>query len=176
MIDHIQPPAQPSSANRPDEPHLENPAEFLTAHFQRWSPPPGRELPVANAALQVEAIGFTRCQGDWLGVVVTPWFIRLFLLNGGGRLWGDIPAGQRRYLELPGGVLQFTADDDPALGPCQYSPLIDPVSTVPDMATARRIARDAMATFSGVAVAAPPVEPAPAVSRRGFLRRLAGRR
>lgn len=176
MIDHIQQPAQPSSASQRDEPRLENPAEFLKAHFQRWSPTPGGELSVANAALQVEAIGFARCQGDWLGVVVTPWFIRLFLLNGGGRLWGDIPAGQRRYLELPGGVLQFTAADDPAIGPCQYSPLIDPLSTAPDMATARRIARDAMATFSGVAVAAPPVEPAPAVSRRGFLRRLAGRR
>ncbi|UCV03502.1 [NiFe]-hydrogenase assembly chaperone HybE [Dechloromonas denitrificans] len=176
MIDRIHPPAQPSSASQPDEPRLENPAEFLTAHFQHLSPPSDRELPVANAALQVEAIGFARCRGDWLGVVVTPWFIRLFLLNGGGRLWGDIPAGQRRYLELPGGVLQFTADDDPALGPCQYSPLIDPISAVPDMATARRIARDAMATFSGVVVAAPPVEPAPAVSRRGFLRRLAGRR
>lgn len=176
MIDHIQQPAQPSSASQRDEPRLENPAEFLTAHFQRWPPTPGGELSVANAALQVEAIGFARCQGDWLGVVVSPWFIRLFLLNGGGRLWGDIPAGQRRYVELPGGVLQFTAADDSVIGPCQYSPLIDPVSTVPDMATARRMARDAMATYSGVAVAAQPVEPAPAVSRRGFLRRLAGRR
>lgn len=176
MIDHIHQPAQPSSASTPDEPYLENPAEFLTAHFQHLAPLPGCEMPAANSALQVEAIGFARCQGDWLGVVVTPWFIRLFLLNGGGRLWGGIPAGQRRYVELPGGVLQFTADDDPAIGPCQYSPLIDPVSAVPDMATARQIALDAMATFCGVAVAGPPVEPAPAVSRRGFLRRLAGRR
>jgi [NiFe] hydrogenase assembly HybE family chaperone len=115
-------------------------------------------------------------------VVITPWFINLLLLAGGGRLWGDIPAGERRYVSLPCGTLQFIADDDPDLGPYQYCPLIAPVSSVPDMAVARQAAAEALQTV----FATPPAEPegtepgtaaAPPtpVSRRGFFRRLAGR-
>jgi hypothetical protein len=82
--------------------------------------------------------------------------------------------------------LQFLADDDPDLGPYQYCPLIAPVSVLPDMATARQAALEALAT-----VLAPPPEmpadpsansqgtvdekPKP-VSRRGFLSTLVGRR
>ena len=81
------------------------------------------DMPFVNPALGVEAIGFRRHDGDWLGVMITPWFLNLFLIYGGGELWGDIPAGERRYLNLPCGTLQFLADDDPDLGPYQYCPL-----------------------------------------------------
>jgi hypothetical protein len=77
--------------------------------------------------------------------------------------------------------VQFIADDDPDLGPYQYCPLIVPVSSVPDMATARKAGLDALAAI--IELPAPPVadttaaEPAQRdVSRRGFLRALTGRR
>lgn len=182
MIDRIHQPALVLPSSNAAEPRRENPADFLAAHFQRAWQVHRSELPLVNRALQVEVVGFLQCQGDWLGVIVTPWFLRLFLLNGGGGLWGDIPAGQRRYVNLPSGILQFTAEDDPDIGPFQFAPLIDPISALSDMATARQMARDAMtAVFIAPAAAptpfaAPSAEPAPAVSRRGFLRRLTGRR
>ena len=145
-----------------------------------------RDMPFVNPVLGVEAVGFRRHEGDWLGVMITPWFLNLFLIHGGGKLWGDIPAGERRYLNLPCGTLQFLADDDPDLGPYQYCPLIAPVSDLPDMATARQAAHQALVT-----VLSPPPEtlvdsspespgavdekPKP-VSRRGFLSTLVGRR
>ena len=61
---------------------------------------------------------------------------------------GDIPAGERRYLNLPCGTMQFLADDDPDIGPYQYCPLIAPVDKLPDMATARFVAADAIKTVS----------------------------
>jgi [NiFe] hydrogenase assembly HybE family chaperone len=140
------------------------------------------DLPFVNAALGVEAIGFARYQGDWLGVVITPWFLNLLLVSGGGQLWGDIPAGERRYLSLPCGTLQFIADDDPDIGPYQYCPLIAPVTDLADMAQARIVAADALQTVFGPPAGAsppeapPPAEDRPAVSRRGFFRRLAGKR
>lgn len=141
-----------------------------------------RDLPFVNPALAVEAHGFRQLDGDWLGVVITPWFVNLLLVSGGGTLWGDIPAGERRYLALPCGTMQFIADDDPDIGPYQYCPLIAPVDQLPDMATARIVAQDAIKTVFATPVAAP--EPAsaasaegkPEVSRRGFFRRLAGKR
>ena len=159
----------------------DDPSAFLEAHYRQLWATQRDALPSPNGRLQVAAIGFSRVDGDWLGVMVTPWFLNLMLLPGGGNLWGDIPAGQRRYLELACGTVQFIADDDPDLGPYQYCPLIAPVSSVADMATARQAALDAMAAV--MTPPAPPlVEAAPAepaqrdVSRRGFLRALTGRR
>ena len=106
----------------------------------------------------------------------------MLLVSGGGQLWCDIPAGERRYLSLPCGTLQFIADDDPDIGPYQYCPLIAPVTDLADMAQARLVAADALKTVfaaqTGAPVPdAPPVaEEKPAVSRRGFFRRLAGKR
>lgn len=136
------------------------------------------DLPFLNPALHVEALGFMRLDGDWLGAVVTPWCLQFVLLCGGGRLWADIPAGARRTVALPVGDLEFIADAGEVGLPCyQYCPLIAPVSHIADMDSARRAALDALVT-----VLAPPpasVEHAPAaraapqpmnsLGRRAFL-------
>ena len=104
---------------QPAVPRADDPTDFLAAHYEHIWQTRMCDLPFVNAELAVEVIGFTRQQGDWLGVVVTPWFINLFLVAGGGDLWGDIPAGERRYINLPCGALQFPADNDPDIGPYQ---------------------------------------------------------
>lgn len=192
MIERVRTPAFAPPAIIAASPRFEDPTAFLATHYAMVWETRMRDLPFVNAALAVEVAGFRRCSGDWVGVITTPWFLNLFLLYGGGNLWGDIPAGERRYVNLPCGTLQFIADVDPDLGPYQYCPLIAPVSTLPDMATARAVASDALTTV----FAPPPVVTAPAgdapgvtgmvgaeageerrpVSRRGFLRTLAGRR
>lgn len=169
----------------PATPRQDNPADWLELHYrQRWLTQ-GSTLGQINPALSVEAFGFARHQGDWLGVVVTPWFLRLFLINGGGTLWGDIPPGQRRYVELPYGTLPFVAEYDPQIGALQYSALVASIGEVPDMATARLIAADILQAFLPPSVVEAPVvapstnpvaEEAPQLSRRGFFRRLAGKR
>lgn len=182
MSERIRQPALAPPPVRAAVPCANDPAEFLAAHYRTVWETRMRDLPFVNPALEVEVTPFRDCGGDWVGVVITPWFLNLLLLSGGGRLWGDIPAGERRYVDLPCGTLQFIADDDPDIGPYQYCPLIAPVSAVPDMDTARRAAADALqAVFAAPADAAPDeppaVEAAPApVSRRGFFRRLAGHR
>lgn len=148
---------------------------LLSRHFQAVWQARAAELAPVNPALQVEAIGFVRYAGDWVGVVVTPWFFKLFLLPGGGSLWGDIPAGQRRYLQLPGGVLPFTAESAPAVGPYQCTPLIEPIAAVSSMGVARRAALDALRAAFALEVAPPPAATSDN-PRRGFLRLLGGRR
>lgn len=156
--------------------HADDPSALLNRHFQAVWQSRGAELAPVNPALQVEAVGFIRYAGDWIGVVVTPWFFKLFLLPGGGSLWGDIPVGQRRYLELPGGVLPFTAEEIPSIGPCQWTPLIEPITAVSNMGAARQAALDALRTAFAIAVDKPPAAAVSDNPRRGFLRRLGGRR
>lgn len=182
MTERIRQPALKPPPIRPAVPRDDDPTAFLEAHYRQVWETRMIDMPFVNAVLSVEAIGFQRLEGDWLGVVITPWFLNLVLVSGGGQLWGDIPAGERRYLGLPCGTMQFIADDDPDIGPYQYCPLIAPVDNVPDMATARHVAADAIRTV----FSAPAAEPEPVqqeavaekteVSRRGFFRRLAGKR
>ena len=162
--------------------HIDNPASLLERCFIEH-----RDQPAVNPLLTCRAVGFSHYRGDWLGVLITPWFVDLFLLPGGGSLWGDIPAGQRRYVDLPQGTLPFTAADDPKIGPYQYSPLVAPASAVPDMAAAVKLAHDVMRGISGE-VSSPAMATGTAEerlmksanpeinSRRGFFRRLAGKR
>lgn len=186
MSERVRQPALAPPPICPAQAREAEPGALLEAHYRHLWMTRMHDMPFVNPALGVEAVGFRRHEGDWLGVMVTPWFLNLFLIYGGGALWGDIPAGERRYLNLPCGTLQFLADDDPDLGPYQYCPLIAPVSVLPDMATACQAALEALATV----LAPPPEMPAdPAakspgavdekpkpVSRRGFLSTLVGRR
>jgi [NiFe] hydrogenase assembly HybE family chaperone len=144
-----------------------------------------QDMPFVNAALDVECVGFARYDGDWLGVIITPWFLNLFLLCGGGRMWLDLAAGQRRLVQLPCGMLQFIADADPELGLYQYCPLIAAVGSLPDQLTARQAAADALKAVLTPANNAPTVQPIASAqledpddklvaSRRGFFRRLGG--
>jgi [NiFe] hydrogenase assembly HybE family chaperone len=162
--------------------NVDNPGSVLERFYA------GRhDRPPVNACLSCLAVGFSRYRGDWLGVLITPWFVDLYLLPGGGEFWGDIPSGQRRYVELPLGTVPFTAADDPGIGSYQYSPLISPVSALPDMAAAVKLANDVLSGIFGEAARLPMESTVPArsgepegkpevTSRRGFLRRLTGKR
>lgn len=182
MTERIRTPALAPPPIRPAVPRADDPTAWLEAHYRHVWQTRMHDMPFVNAALGVEAIGFARYEGDWLGVMITPWFLNLVLVSGGGQLWGDIPAGERRYLNLPCGTMQFLADDDPDIGPYQYCPLIAPVTNLADMAQARLVAFDAINTVFALpaappeAVPEPVAEEKPAVSRRGFFRRLAGKR
>lgn len=140
-----------------------------------------------NPALEIEAVGFVLHQGDWLGVAVSPWSCELLLIPGGGSLWGDIPPGQTRYLDLPGGTQAFVAKSDPELGAYQACTLLSSVTALPDQASARRLAQDALCHALGLPLPSPAGAPpestasseaaeAVPLSRRGFFRRLAGKR
>lgn len=163
--------------------HDADPSAHLECHFrQRWAAPDDSGAP-RNPALGVEVFGCVRYRGDWLAVVVTPGFLKLLLLAGGGKLWGDIPTGQRRYVELPWGTLPFVAEDEPGLGLFQSCQLVEPIGAVADMSAARAAALDVLR-----ALVPPPETPAPTPAeaapagtppdnaRRGFFRRLAGKR
>ena len=163
--------------------HTENP-EILVARCLGANT---GQIPV-NPRLKCSSVGFCRYRGDWLGIVITPWLMDLVLLPGGGELWGDIPPGQRRYVDLPQGTVAFSTAECPELGSYQHSPLLASVATLPDMATAISLANEVMAGIwiAGRAPETPlPTEPEPGEalpdtpdvpSRRGFFRRLAGKR
>ncbi|HMV05088.1 MAG TPA: [NiFe]-hydrogenase assembly chaperone HybE [Accumulibacter sp.] len=184
----------------------EDPAPRLTTMYRRIWFETMHEMPFVNAALSVEALGFHRWQpddstttgpaatppdarstpaaqtpaGDWIGAVITPWFINLFVLPGGGTLWSDRPRGERCLLEFPIGPLEFIADHDPAaeIPKFQYCPLFAPPSEFSSQTAARAAALAALAAMfappPGVRrSAAASLSKKSESSRRAFFRRIA---
>lgn len=172
-------PPPPPAAPLPDDPSARLEVFFEQVWRERM-----QDLPFVNPALRVEAVGFRTIAGDWLGAVVTPWFLNLFLLPGGGSMWRDLPAGEQGRFEFPAGGLDFIADHDPApeapLAAYLYCPLMHPVQHLPDQATARQAALDALAALltpppeAAPAAPAAPAPDAPRAGRRAFLRGRSG--
>ncbi len=188
----------------------ENPAQRLEAMYLHIWANNMCDLPFVNLALSVEAVGFRRWpggrtsaigvdgggfaqiastdespgeSGDWVGAVITPWFINLFVLPGGGSLWSDRPAGERCHITFPLGPLEFIADHDAGaeIPAYQYCPLFAPPSQFASQGAARAAA---VAALEAMFVSPRAPEPGyssqlvaagapPAPARRAFFRRVA---
>ena len=182
-------PAFMAATPEPAKPIAEDPSALIERFYNKVWREQMQDLPFVNPALSVEAVGFRQVDGDWVGMVITPWFINVFLLPGGGKLWQDLPSGEQRGVVFPVGELDFIADNNPnpqaPITAFQYCPLIHPVQHLPDQITARQAADAALAALfspppkveeapaAGLAQGKPE-EPAP--KRRAFLRTLAGKR
>lgn len=129
------------------------------------------DMPLLNPALSVEALAFTPWREDWLGVLITPWFMNLMLLPQPGHVWREVAAGQTCVHAFPSGEYAFVAGHEPALGDYQSCSLFSPMFEFPDQANARATALAAISHLFAAKTAAQ--EPVPAMSRRAFLGGLA---
>lgn len=87
-------------------------------------------LPICNAAVRVEAIGFRKWQGHWVGVLVTPWTVSLVLMQGDDVPLKILGADEKMSWEFPSGVYEFMGLNEAALGACQTCSLISPVVNI----------------------------------------------
>ncbi|MDZ7653907.1 MAG: [NiFe]-hydrogenase assembly chaperone HybE [Burkholderiaceae bacterium] len=180
----------PAIAQRPD-PSAQLERVFAEIHATRM-----QGLPFVNPALRVEAVGFRRWDGRWLGVLITPWFMNLMLVPDADAGWHHVRYGDSVSYALPAGVFEFISAREPLLGDYQSCSLFSPVFEFADPDGARATAVAALAALfdaqsragaegpgtalSGTAgpatapaaASAPPSDaaPAPAVSKRDFLR------
>jgi [NiFe] hydrogenase assembly HybE family chaperone len=121
------------------------------------------DMPVLNRALSVQALGFIRYQQDWLGVLVTPWFMNLLLLPEPGSAWQTQQPGSKFSQTFPYGVFEFTVANEAQLGVYALCSLFSPMFQFEDQAAAEAAAE---AALQGLLTS-----PAPrAVSRRDLLR------
>ncbi len=182
----------------PAVPYTADPSAVLESMYRQVWNTSMHDMPFVNRALEIVAIGFRRHEGDWVGAMLTPWFLNLCLLPGGGTLWRDRGSGDRVKLQFPAGELEFIADYDPdgSVPAYLYFPLFQPVgqfATQESAVAAAQAALDALFSAPAADAAKPdnPVSKAdtanPAVSststnssaglpaRRAFFRRVAGR-
>ena len=110
------------------------------------------DVPIINPALRVATVGFRLWQGNWVGVLLTPWTINLVLMP---EKQGDLEAlqlDQRRTWRFPSGVYDFMGLNEAELGICQLCPLISPVTELETQEEALALASEiADALFTEIA-------------------------
>lgn len=141
----------------------------LEDHLRRIQAERMADVPLLNGRLAVQATAFQPHGGDWLGVMITPWFIGLVLLPAREGAWDGLPPGRRRHA-LPAGDYAFELVEVEGVGRYQHCSLLSPVQELADQAAALAFARAARAALQESPAAGP------GVSRRDFLRGRLGER
>jgi [NiFe] hydrogenase assembly HybE family chaperone len=178
--------AQSSAGQAPLQPDRPRPDAALEGAFRRVAAQRMAGVPILNPALSVEAVGFRPWDQHWLGVLVTPWFMNLWLMPRVVSRWQPIAAGTTRHHVFPAGVFEFIGGFEPTIGDYQACSLFSPMFEFANQSDARDTALAALqalfdpahrdAADPGLAAPAPGATPAAAaapvprpLSKRDFL-------
>jgi [NiFe] hydrogenase assembly HybE family chaperone len=126
------------------------------------------DVPICNAALQVEAVGFRRtAEGHWAGLMITPWAINLLCLPGQAEGWPVLAACSKHDWHFPSGDYEFIVAEEDRLGTYHLCSLFSPAL---EFSTHEQARLTVLATAH--ALFAEPIAPPVAAttrSRRAFL-------
>lgn len=103
--------------------------EELVKRFAQIGEENVKDLPIYNPDLIVEAVGFKIFENvDFIGVLITPWFINLILLPCEFREWRPNQIGHEKIeRKLPSDTYTFTLGGDEIIGEYYSISLVSPV-------------------------------------------------
>ena len=152
--------------------HETDPSALVASAYRRIERERMAGLPVHNAALDVETVGFQRWMDHWLGIVIAPWCMSLLLLPGSSGTWIAATGNQRIFHRVPAGDLAFVGGEEPELGEYQSCALFSPMtqfSTQSDAVLTAHAALIALIRVPGEAAAQPAEKTLFSPARRKFL-------
>ncbi|CAO3452967.1 putative hydrogenase expression/formation protein HupJ [Azospirillum argentinense] len=134
----------------------------LTASYRLIAERDMAGVPICNAALSVEALGFRPHGPGWIGCVIAPWFLNAVLIPRDPALWEDRRDGDKLEVGLPSGAYRFTAARVGVLGTLAVIPLASAMNVFADQQDARGAAVLALDHLMRTPQPAPRTEPPPA--------------
>ena len=137
-----------------------------------------RDLPLYNAALEVEALGFRQMDGHWVGVLITPWFMNLLRLPEEPVAMDLAAIGRKRTIALPSGERDLIQGGDEMIGAYESLSLHSPMFAFQSQHAARQEAERRLIDLLQASQESSPQENGrlraddelPKMSRRAFLR------
>lgn len=124
--------------------HDNDPSPHLEAAFARIERERMAGVPILNPALRVQAVDFARWQGQWLGALVTPWFLNLVLVPGSADGWRSARDGERVLHRFGAGAFAFLGGGEPEVGEFQSCSLVSPMGEFATQEAACATARAAL--------------------------------
>lgn len=139
--------SDPGSAAVQAEADIARRTALLEADFREIWHTKMRDLPMVNAALHVEAVGFRVHEGRILGVLVAPWFMNLVLLPGPDETWSTLSPGEKEVIRFPSGDYEFLHNTREMVGGYKACALFSPMSDFSSQLQAVSVARAVMAAL-----------------------------
>lgn len=134
----------PGSAEAAEAAMIAGATAALEADFREIWSSKMRGLPMVNTALHVEAIAFRPHDGNWLGVLISPWFMNLVLLPGPDQDWSALTPGEKEVLVFPSGEYEFLHNHRDLTGPYKACSLFSPMADFSSHMQAQDVARAVM--------------------------------
>lgn len=130
------------------------------------------DVPICNAALKVEPIGFQLYDGQIIGIVVTPWFMNLVSAGLPDAPLPEGRPGDRRSIALPVGRVEFTVGEAPGFGRLDACSLFSPMQDFEDHAAVMATAAEVLTALFTAPEPEPPPQPVMEreMGRRNLLR------
>ncbi|WP_375751792.1 [NiFe]-hydrogenase assembly chaperone HybE [Vibrio sp. HN007] len=122
--------------------YIDNPSSIIEEVFGQIHQNQMNEMPFVNEKLQVKAVGFSEYEGDWLGVLLTPWTLSIMLLPGEDRDWREFDIGEKVGIRLPAGDYNFIYGEHENLGHYLSCSVQSPVQDFTSQEDALRVAGD----------------------------------
>lgn len=85
------------------------------------------DIAIVNPNLKVQAVGFRIFQHDWLGILITPWFMNLLLLPQQPDDWPSFNNGDNISRHFPQGEFHFILNNEQSLGAYASCSLYSPM-------------------------------------------------
>lgn len=130
---------------------INNPTDIIESVFNHIHYSEMKELPFINENIQVKAVGFALYEGDWLGVLLTPWTLSILLFPGPDRVWQQRTVGDKLGLKLPSGNYSFTCGEHQELGQYLASSIMSPVQDLANQTIAVQLAKDLRQLLTAIA-------------------------
>lgn len=100
-------------------------------------------LPFLNPLLNVRALAFMPWNENFVGVLITPWFMNLMLLPAEEE-WSDLKVGEKVTHLFHSGAYEFTVGYEAGFGRYQMCSLFSPMQQFVDQAAAEATAVEVM--------------------------------
>lgn len=147
----------------------DNPSDLLEAAFGQVAAGEMQALPFYQHQLPVRAVGFTRHEEQWVGVMLTPWLLSLMILPGPEQEWPARRLGERIGVALPCGNATFVVSELEGVGQYLSCSLQSPPTPGISSEQALKLARDLSLMITALPVTDPDAPQNPA--RRALFER-----
>lgn len=116
----------------------------LVADFQEIYNGKMKDVPIINHALQIEAVGFQAYKGQFLGVLISPWFMNLVLLPDTHEDWSELIPGTKELIAFPSGEYEFLHNYRELVGGYKSCSLFSPMGDFSSQLQAKDVAEAVM--------------------------------
>lgn len=103
-----------------------------------------RDVPMVNKVLHVAAVGFQMHEGRPLGVLLSPWFMNLVMLEGEGEDWSALVPGEKEVIAFPSGEYEFIHNTRERAGGYKACSLFSPMGEFKSQKQAVEVAEAVM--------------------------------